>query len=225
MIISLIRAILLYIIIIIAIRIMGKRQISELQTSELVVTLLISDIAAIPMQNTAQPLLSGFIPIFVLVICEIIASCLMVKSAKFRRFICGKPIIVINDGKVDQTQMRRLRMTIEDLSEELRQLDIFNIQEVAYGIVETNGKLSVLKKPQNRTPDASMLGIVIPDTGLETVIINDGEISDFCISLCGLTKDWVYGILEGKGLDIKDVFIMTANKNRDYYIIEKEVQN
>ena len=137
MVISLIRAILLYIIIIIAIRIMGKRQISELQTSELVVTLLISDIAAIPMQNTAQPLLSGFIPIFVLVICEIIASCLMVKSAKFRRFICGKPIIVINDGKVDQTQMRRLRMTIEDLSEELHQLDIFNIQEVAYGIVET----------------------------------------------------------------------------------------
>lgn len=223
MVISLIRAIFLYIIIILAIRLMGKRQISELQTSELVVTLLISDIAAIPMQNTAQPLLSGFIPITVLVSCEIIASVLMVKNSKFRKFICGKPIIVINNGKIDQKQMKRLRISIEDLSEQLRQLDVFNIQEVAYAIVETNGKLSVLKKPDNRTPDASMLGVVIPDTGLDTVVISDGEISDFSVSICGLTNDWIYGVLKGKGLDIKDVFIMTANKNKDYYIIEKEV--
>lgn len=223
MIVSSVRAVFLYITIILAIKVMGKRQISELQTSELVVTLLISDIAVIPMQNTAQPLLSGLIPIVVLVSCEIIISFFMVKNSKFRKFICGKPIIVIDNGKVDQNEMKRLRISTEDLFEQLRQLDIFNIQDVAYAIVETNGKLSVLKKPEKRTPDSSMLGVVIPDTGLDTVVISDGEISNFSVSICGLTTEWIYSILQGKGLDIKDVFIMTANKNKEYYIIKKEV--
>lgn len=219
--ISLIRTILLYVVIIAAVRLMGKRQISELQTSELVVTLLISDIAAIPMQNTGQPLVSGFLPILVLVSCEIIVSALMVKNSKFRRIVCGRPIIVINDGKVDQNEMRRLRMSTEDLSEQLRQMDVFNLQDVAYAIVETNGKMSVMKKPANQQPDASMLGIVVPDTGIEAVIISDGEISDFSVSLCGLTKDWIYGVLQGQNIALKEVFIMTANKNREFTIIKK----
>lgn len=220
--ISLIRTLLLYIVIIAAVRLMGKRQISELQTSELVVTLLISDIAAIPMQNTGQPLVSGFLPIAVLVSCELIVSALMMKSAKFRRFVCGKPIIVINNGKVDQSQMRRLRMSTEDLSEQLRQMNVFNLEDVAYAIVETNGKLSVLKKPDKLQPDNSMLGIVIPDNGIEAVIISDGEISEFSVSLCGLSKEWIDGILQGQNIALEDVFIMTADKHRNYNIIKKE---
>ncbi|MCI9272395.1 MAG: DUF421 domain-containing protein [Clostridiales bacterium] len=219
---SLIRTLLLYIVIIAAVRLMGKRQISELQTSELVVTLLISDIAAIPMQNTGQPLVSGFLPIAVLVSCELIVSTLMMKSAKFRRFVCGKPIIVINNGKVDQSQMRRLRMSTEDLSEQLRQMDVFNLEDVAYAIVETNGKLSVLKKPDKLQPDNSMLGIVIPDNGIEAVIISDGEISEFSVSLCGLSREWIDGILQGQNIALEDVFIMTADKQRNYNIIKKE---
>ena len=120
MIISFLRAIFLYIAIIAAIRLMGKRQISELQTSELVVTLLISDIAAIPMQDTGQPLVSGFLPITVLVMCEIILSAIMMKSSRLRRIVCGRPIIIINDGQVDRKQLRRLRMTVEDLFAQLR---------------------------------------------------------------------------------------------------------
>ena len=219
---SLIRTLLLYIVIIAAVRLMGKRQISELQTSELVVTLLISDIAAIPMQNTGQPLVSGFLPIAVLVSCELIVSTLMMKSAKFRRFVCGKPIIVINNGKVDQSQMRRLRMSTEDLSEQLRQMDVFNLEDVAYAIVETNGKLSVLKKPDKLQPDNSMLGIVIPDNGIEAVIISDGDISEFSVSLCGLSREWIDGILQGQNIALEDVFIMTADKQRNYNIIKKE---
>ena len=144
--ISLIRTLLLYVMIIAAVRIMGKRQISELQTSELVVTLLISDIAAIPMQNTGQPLSSGIIPILVLVSCEIAASFFMVKNSRFRKLVAGKPQVVINNGTVDQAQMKRLRMSTEDLSEQLRQMNVFSIQDVAYAIVETNGKLSVDEK-------------------------------------------------------------------------------
>ena len=222
MIISLIRAILLYIVIILAVRIMGKRQISELQTTELVVTLLISDIAAIPMQNTAQPLASGLIPIVVLVSCELIISVIMLKSAKFRRFVCGKPIVVINNGKIDQKQLRRLRMSTEDLSEQLRQMNIFRLTDVAYAIVETNGKMSVLKKSGQDLPTTSMMGITVPDTVLDAVVISDGEISDFSLSLCNLTKNWVYGVLQGQHLSLEDVFIMTANKNKDFYIVKKE---
>ena len=169
--ISLIRTLLLYVMIIAAVRIMGKRQISELQTSELVVTLLISDIAAIPMQNTGQPLSSGIIPILVLVSCEIAASFFMVKNSRFRKLVAGKPQVVINNGTVDQAQMKRLRMSTEDLSEQLRQMNVFSIQDVAYAIVETNGKLSVMKKPEKDQVSASMLGIAVPDHGIDAVVI------------------------------------------------------
>lgn len=219
---SLIRTLLLYLIIIIAVRLMGKRQISELQTTELVVTLLISDIASIPMQNTGQPLVSGLIPIAVLICCEIFLSIIMLKNSKFRRLVCGKPVIVINDGNIDQKQMKRLRMTTEDLMEELRQLDVFNVQDISYAIIETNGKMSILKKAKKQQPDASALGITIPEHGIDAVVISDGEISDFSVSLCGLTNDWIYGVLQGKNLELKDVFLMTANRNKNYYIVEKE---
>ena len=211
MIISIIRAALLYTFIILAIRIMGKRQISELQTSELVVTLLISDIAAIPMQDTAQPLVSGIVPIAVLVIAEIVVSALMVKHSGFRKAVCGSPIILINDGKVDQKQMRRLRITIEDLFEQLRQKDVFSLQDVAYAIMETNGKISVIKKPEKDTVSAEMLQLHVPDKG----------ISDFSLKLCEKDTQWVYQILKQEHYELQDVFIMTANRSGEYKIIEK----
>ncbi len=221
MIISIIRAALLYTMIILAIRIMGKRQISELQTSELVVTLLISDIAAIPMQDSAQPLVSGIVPIAVLVMAEIVISALMLKHSGFRKLVCGSPIILINDGKVDQRQMRRLRMTIEDLFEQLRQKDVFSIHDVAYAIMETNGKISVIKRPEKETISADTLKLEVPDNGLETVVISDGELSDFSLKICEKDADWVYNILQKESYDIKDIFIMTANRSGEYRIIKK----
>ncbi|MFR2137504.1 MAG: DUF421 domain-containing protein [Pseudoruminococcus massiliensis] len=222
MIISVIRTILLYIVIILAIRIMGKRQIGELQTSELVVTLLISDIAAIPMQNTEQSLLSGIVPILILIVCEIIISFLMLKRAGFRRIICGKPIVIISDGKINQSEMQRLRMSTEDLSEELRQQGIFNIEDVGFAIVETNGKLSVLKKPEKDIPTAEELGIKTNDKGLEVVVISDGEISKYSLKICGLNRDWLFDILKKENTELNDVFLMIANGQGEYKIIEKE---
>jgi len=201
---------------------MGKRQISELQTSELVVTLLISDIASIPMQDTGQPLASGLIPIAVLVMCEILISGIMLKSTKFRKLICGRPIIVINDGKVDEKEMRRLRMSTEDLMEQLRQKDVFSFEDVAYAIVETNGKMSVIKKPDKEQPTAGMFGIAVPDTGLETVVISDGVISDFSLKLCNKSFDWLDGVLRGKNIRADQIFIMTANRKGDFNIIKKD---
>lgn len=154
MLISIIRTIVLYAFVIFAIRIMGKRQISDMQPSELVATLIISNIASLPMQNTSQPFFSGVIPVVILVALEIITSAFMLKNSKFRRLVCGNPIVVIRDGVILQNQMRRLRLSNEDLFTQLRQQDVFNIEDIQYCIVETNGSISVLKKPEkgNRLP-------------------------------------------------------------------------
>jgi uncharacterized membrane protein YcaP (DUF421 family) len=221
MLISLIRTVLLYIVIIIAMRLMGKRQISEMQTSELVVTLLIPDIAAIPMQNAGIPLVSGFVPIAIIVACEIILSAIMVKNRKFRSLVCGKPMIIIKDGEIDQKIMSKLRISTQDLTEALRQLDVFSLQDVSYAIVETTGKMSVLKKAQKQPPDASVLGLVVPNQDLEMILVSNGEISDFSLSFCSLSKEWLKGVLAGEKTDLSDIFLMTGNKNKEYNIIKK----
>lgn len=221
--ISFIRTLLLYIVVVAAVRLMGKRQISELQTSELVVTLLISNLASVPMQDTGQPLISGLIPIAVLVMSEITVSGLMLKSSKFRRVITGRPIIVIYDGKIQQSEMRRLRMTTEDLFEQLRQKDVFSIQDIAYAIVETNGKMSVIKKPDKEQPTAGALSVAQPDKGLETVVISDGVISDLSLTLCRQSKEWLESVLESQNLTLKEIFLMTANANGDFFIVRKDV--
>lgn len=222
MIISLIRTLLLYAVIILAIRLMGKRQISDLQTSELVVTFLVSNIASIPMQNASIPLFTGLIPIVVLIVCEIVLSNIMLKSCKFRKFICGSPMVIINHGKIDQKAMKELRMSTEDLFEQLRQLDAFNLEDIDFAIIETNGQLSIMKKPSKQQVDAGMLGLSLPPQELETIIISDGEIAESSLSLCNLSKSWLKGVLKEKQLSLKDVFIMTADRNKNFNIIKKE---
>ena len=222
MIITVIRTIILYIVIIITVRIMGKRQISELQTSELVVTLLMSDIASIPMQNTDQSLLSGIIPIFVLVIFEILISFLMLKHSKFRSLICGRPVIVIDHGRIDQKAMCELRMSTEDLMEQLRQKDIFNIDDVAFAIVETNGMVSVLKKAENDLPTNKDLAVRKKPSELKVTVISDGEISRSSLQLCAWSEKNILDTLSREKTDLKDVFLMIADKSGDYTIIRKE---
>ena len=222
MIISAIRAFLLYIIIIFAVRMMGKRQISEMQTSELVITLLMSNIASIPMQDTEQSMLSGIIPIMVLLVCEILISYLMLKKSGIRRLICGKPIIVINDGTVDQQAMKELRISTEDLYEQLRQKDVFDISEVAYAILETNGQMSVFKKSMYSPLTVGDLEIQKEDTVLQVTIVSDGEIAKSSLKVCGLGTNWLYETLKNENIALKDVFIMTADKYKNYSIIRKE---
>lgn len=177
------------------------------------------------MQDTEQSLLSGIVPILILIACEIIISILMLKRAGFRRIICGKPVVIISDGKIIQNNMYKLRMSTEDLSEELRQQGIFNIEDVSFAIIETNGKLSVLKKPNKDSPNAEELGIVIKDKGIETVVISDGEISKYSLEICGLSKEWLLDKLKKENIKLTDVFLMIANRQGEYKIIEKERKN
>jgi uncharacterized membrane protein YcaP (DUF421 family) len=222
MLVTIIRTVILYVFIVFAVRIMGKRQISELQTSELVVTLVIADIASIPMENNSQSLASGIVPTLILVGCEILASVGMMKWSKFRRLMCGNPVMVIQDGEILQDKMESLRLTTEDLCIQLRQQGVFSLDDVQYCIAETNGKLSVLEKPKSRKPTAQDVGVEIEDNGIEVVVINDGEILNNSLKLCQAENKTIYKILENNKLTVKDVFIMTMDRNGSYKIIKKD---
>jgi uncharacterized membrane protein YcaP (DUF421 family) len=201
---------------------MGKRQIGDLQTTELVVTFMISDLASLPMQDTSVPMLDGVIPILILIACEITISVLMIRHTRFRTAVCGNPVIVIKDGKVLEKEMKRLRMSVEDLFVELRQKDVFNIEEVQYCIVETNGQVSLLKKPANREPSAKDLSVKIDDTGLEVVVVSDGNLMKRSVGLCNLKVEDIKKALQAQNTELKDVFIMTADKTGKFNIIKKD---
>lgn len=221
MFISLIRTVILYVFIIVALRLMGKRQISDMQPSELVVTMVISDIASLPMQNTSQPLLSGVIPVMVLAALEIATSVIMLKSRGFRKMICGSPVVVIEDGRLLQDQMKRLRMTTDELCAQLRGQNVFNIDDVSYCIVETNGTLSVLEKPQKTAPAAEDFGIEVQDKKPDSIIISDGEVLRSSPQLTKVSKSELRKILKKNNIRLADVFLMTAS-GQDYTIIKKE---
>lgn len=222
MLIAIVRTLILYIFIITALRLMGKRQISDMQPSELVVTLVVSDIASLPMQNTSQPLLSGMIPVMVLVGLEILTSVLMMKSRTVRKLVCGNPVVVIEDGRLLQKQMKRLRMTNSDLMEQLRQQNVFSLNDVQYCIVETNGALSILEKPEKRVPNAEEAGVTIGDNKPEAVVVSDGKLLKEGLSLCQKDERKVVNILSENHIPINSVFLMTMDGNGAYRIIRKE---
>ena len=219
---SLGKTLLMYGAILLAVRLMGKRQISQLQTSELVVTLLISELAALPIQGQGQPLWTGLLPMGVLVVCELAMSLLMLKSGPFRKLVCGSPTVVIQRGQVLQQQMRRLRLTTEDLFEQLRQNGVFYLEDVAWAIIETNGNMSVIRWPEEDAVTPKELGLKTEASYLEVVVISDGELSQGSLELCGKDKAWVQRRLKEQGLHQKDVFLMMVTTNGKWRIIEKE---
>ncbi len=222
MLIAVIRTVILYVFVILAIRLMGKRQISDMQPSELVVTMMISDIASLPMQNTAQPLLSGVVPVLVLVSLELTVSAVMLKSRLFRKLISGSPVVVIEDGRLLQRQLKRLRLTTDELCAQLRQQNVFSLQDVQYCIVETNGVLSVLEKPSKRVPNAEESGIVIPDNKMEAVVVSDGAWVESSLRLCGSTRQEINNILQKKQIKLNEIFLMTMDGNGVCQIIRRE---
>jgi uncharacterized membrane protein YcaP (DUF421 family) len=203
---------------------MGKRQLGELQPSELVVTLLIADLASVPMQENGMPLLNGIIPIMILVALELLLSALMLKVPFFQRLIGGKSKIIVNDGKIDMQALNSMRMTIEDLMEALRQQSVFDLREVQYMIVEPNGKTSVLLKPGNRPVTCKDLKLDVTDNGIPMIIVSDGKISEWGLNICQVNKEWVYDTLSKNDILLKDVFLLMADRDRTYHIIRKEQQ-
>lgn len=219
-----IRTVIIYIFIITAMRVMGKRQLGELQPAELVVTLMISDLAAVPMQESGMPLLNGLIPIMVLVSMELLLSGLMLKIPFFYRLISGRPMVIINNGQLDQQALRRMRLTISDLMENLRGQNIFDVEQIQYAIAETNGKISVQLKPEYRPPSCGDLNAVPPDAGVAMIIIDDGQVCEWAMGLCGVDNRWLDKTLKGHHTRSEDVFLMSADRAKKYVIIKKDAK-
>ena len=209
--ISVVRTIILYGLLVVAMRLMGKRQLGELQPTELVVTLLLSDLAAVPMQENGLPLLNGVLPILVLVALELLISGLMLKSPAVARLVSGSPLPIIKDGHVNEGAMRRLRLSVEDLLESLRQQDVFDIRQVQYAIAETNGHISVFRYPKAGEPPASM----------PVVVVSDGKLCDWGMNLCNLTEAQLENILRKKRCRQEDVFLLTVTKEGTYHLLTR----
>ena len=219
-----IRTVIIYIFIIAAMRVMGKRQLGELQPVELVVTLLISDLAAVPMQESGMPLLNGLVPIMILVALELLLSGLMLKIPAFSRLISGKPIVVVNNGMLDQNALKKLRLTLDDLMENLREQDVFDIRDVQYAIAETNGKISVFPQPKDRPVTCGDVNAVPPDNGAPILIVSDGKMVDWALQICGLDESWIRRTLADNHCELEDVFLMTADRSKQYYIVRNEMK-
>ena len=218
----LIRTIILFVSISAAVRLMGRRTVGELQTSELVTTLLLSDLAAVPMQEIGIPLLGGIIPIAALVVMEITSSFLTVRFGVINRFLNGRPMVVVCDGVPDRQVLRRLRMTNEDLFESLRKKDVFDIEDVRYAIVETDGQLSVLLRSRAQPPTAQDAGVSVPPESVRVLAVSDGELCPDSLRLIGWNRQKLDSTLERRGLRMEDVFIMTARADGQETIILRE---
>lgn len=221
MITTIIRTIILYVFVTFAIRVMGKRQIGDMQPNELVITLLISEIVAIPLQDISQPILSGVVAIFMLIVLEIVMSVLSLKSVGVRKFMSGNSVVIINNGVVDQNAMRSVRMTVLDLIEQLRGQNVFDISTVAFAVLEVNGNLSVLLKSGDQPATAKDVGVKKQSQALPLPVVSDGKILKDSLKALSITQDDVNKKLHANHLEIDKVFLMTLDKHDNISIIRK----
>lgn len=218
------RGVIVYATVILSVRLMGKRQIGELQPSELVTTFLLSEVASMPLQNKDCSLLSCFVLLFVLVALEIIFSVIAVKSPFFRRLTQGRSVLVIKDGRLLCDKMAELRYSVDDLLEALRLKDIFDISLVKYAYIETNGSLSVMLKEKDSPVTAGQLKLPLADEQLSCLVISDGKIIEKDFELCDMTREKLYKLISKRGLTVENIFLMTADKGGKYVIFERQAK-
>jgi len=220
---GLIRTVILYILLIAGVRLMGKRQVGELEPSELVLSLVIADLAAVPMQDFGIPLAAGVVPILSLLALTMILSVLTMKSIRLRDLLCGRPSIIIRDGTLDQKEMARNRLTVDELLEELRNRGYTDLGTVKYAVLETNGQLSVLPYDSQKPPTARQLGIETEEKPLPHVLISDGRILDHNLKILGYDRAWLQDQLAAHHCSHpRSVFLLLADENGPVYLIKKQ---
>jgi len=219
-----IRTIILYVLVMAGLRLMGKRQIAELEPSELVMTMLISDLAAVPMQDFGIPLLAGIIPIIALLSLSLLLSQLSLHNLRFRELVCGTPSVLIRNGEVQQEALRKNRYTLDELLEELRGQGFSSIRDVKYAVLENSGQLSVLPWNRVQPPTAAQLGLEPEDdVTLPVVLINDGRTLDRNLTACGKDRPWLEKTLRQHRLaSPKEVFLLTLDERDQVFYIKKE---
>ena len=208
------RAVILYVVIVASMRLMGKRQLGELQPSELVITLLLSNIATLPVENTEIPMIMGVIPIFTLVSLDVVLSHLSLKFRPLRRAMCGSAKIVISNGQIDQKMMKDLRFSVDDLMQSLR-----NVSQVQLAVVESTGKISGYEKAAYRSVTYEDMNIKGEDADPPQLVIDSGKLVEGAPQSIGLDREWVDKMLKQRHLKVKDVFLMTGESSGKAVII------
>lgn len=218
-----IRTITLYLIVLFLIRLMGKREIGQLSAFDLVVAIMIAELAAIPMEKTEIPLHLGIFPILILVGAEILLAKLSLKNEKMRSFINGTPSVVIEKGVILQDEMRKLRFNINDLLGQLRQKEVSNIADVEYAILETSGKLSVILNPEKQPVLREDLNISVPSRGLPIALITDGNVSVQNLKRAKVSQDWLLEQIKQQGYNsFEEVFLASIDHEGKLYLSPKD---
>jgi uncharacterized membrane protein YcaP (DUF421 family) len=222
MLIVFIRSFILYFVIMAAVRLMGKRQIGDLQPSELVITMLLSNIVTLTVEDISIPMLMGIVPVFTLVSIDVILSFLCLRYRGIRRAVSGSAKLIISDGKIDQQVMRELRFTTDDLMAALRAQQVFDLEEVQFAVAETTGTISVCPKKTASPPTAEDMGIDLDNSDPPVMVISDGEVSCAALKFLGLDEEWLDKVIKAQGTDTSGIFIMTAESASKYTIVKKE---
>ena len=214
-----IRVIILYALIVAAMRVMGKRQLGELEPTELVMAMIISDLAAVPMQDMGIPLLTGIIPIITLVCLSLILSEASVMSIRFRRLMSGSSSIIIDRGQINQHEMRRNRLTVDELLESLRLQGVLDISVVKYAVLESNGQLSVIPYPSESPVTPSLLNIQADGGDMPVIIVNCGHILDSNLSSAGRDRNWLEKQLKERRIkSVDDIYLLTVDEGGRVYV-------
>lgn len=218
------RTVILYLLIIAGLRLMGKRQIGELEPGDLVLTLIISDLASVPMQDFGIPLVNGVFPIIVLLSLSMLVSYFSLKSIRFRSLVCGRPTVIIQDGKILQANMAKTRFTVDELYEQLRTQGYSSLEGVKYAILETSGQVSVLPYTRAAPLTPQSAGIEVQeDVTLPVLVVNDGHILTDNLRTCGRDLSWLQGQLKKRRLTSpKQVFLMTVDETGAVVCVTKE---
>ena len=222
MLISYLRAAFLYLVLILSVRMMGKRQIGQMEASEFVVTMLVANLASIPMQDAAIPLYSGLLPILVVLGMELTLSGLILRSVLIRRFFCGKPVILIDNGKILLENLRRTRVTLDELTGHLRSKDVLDVQTVQFAVLETDGSLSVFPYPEHQPATAKDAGIQTKKQHLPITIVEDGYVSEENLQKAGKDRAWLDKTLAKKGVSRQEVLLLTVDKADRVVFFRKE---
>ncbi|HIU42566.1 MAG TPA: DUF421 domain-containing protein [Candidatus Egerieicola faecale] len=218
----LIRSVVLYLCIMLFMRLMGKRQLGELQPAELVISVLISNIVSLPVEDPNVPLLMGIIPVAMLVGLELIVSVLSLRFRSIRTLMGGNPVVIIHNGVIDQGALKTLRFSIDDLMESLRSQGIFDLSQIQYAIVETNGTVSILPYEKDSPATPTQLKLTLAPREVPVVVISDGMVLEDGLRGASMSRKQLNRILEKEQVSVRDVFLFSADKSHRYTLIQKE---
>ena len=222
MLISYLRTLILYGLLIVTIRIMGKRQIGQMEPSEFVVTMLLANLAAVPMQDNGIPLLAGIVPMATILGAELVLSVLALKSIRLRRVLCGKPVILVENGNICKRNLDRTRIHLDELTEHLREQGVLDLSTVKYVILETNGQISTFLHARYQPPTAQDVGVEVAENFLPYTIISDGHLLPENLQLSGHSRGWLRRQLERRGATIAGTLLMTVDSAGKIYFTRKE---